>query len=267
MTHGNQATVMVTGASAGLGKAIVRRYVELGYHVVAAARRDDRLTHLANELGPSVHPLQLDVRSYDDVAEAVSHLPADFSQIDMLINNAGLAVGLEPAQTASLDDWEQMVETNCMGMLHCTRAILPGMMQRHRGHVVNIGSVAGTYPYPGGNVYGATKAFVHQFSMNLRSDLHGSGLRVTCIEPGTVGNTEFSIVRFRGDEEQATQVYRDMNPLMPDDIAEAVLWATRQPPHVNVNSIELMPTSQSFAAFPVHRPTGNRPSQEPPPDR
>jgi 3-hydroxy acid dehydrogenase/malonic semialdehyde reductase len=171
-----------------------------------------------------------------------------------LVNNAGLALGLEGAPEADLENWERMIETNCSGLVYVTRALLPGMVQRRRGHVVNMGSIAGTYPYPGGNVYGATKAFVHQFSLGLRADLHGTGIRVTCIEPGLIGGTEFSEVRFAGDAERAAGVYAGTQPLTPEDIAAAVDWAVSQPEHVNVNVIELMPVVQSFAALPVDRP-------------
>ena len=179
-------------------------------------------------------------------------LPVEFAEIDLLVNNAGLALGLNPAQQADLDDWDQMIDTNCKGLTYCTRAILPGMVARGRGHVINLGSVAGSYPYPGGNVYGGTKAFVHQFSLNLRSDLHGTGVRVTSVEPG-MADTEFSLVRFGGDQAQADDVYTGMQPLTADDIAEAIYWAATQPQHVNVNRIELMATDQSFAPFQVAR--------------
>jgi 3-hydroxy acid dehydrogenase/malonic semialdehyde reductase len=171
----------------------------------------------------------------------------------VLVNNAGLAKGLEPAQRADLADWDQMLDTNCRGLVHCTRAVLPGMVERGRGHVVNIGSVAGTYPYPGGNVYGATKAFVRQFSLNLRSDLHGTGVRVTCVEPGMCEGTEFSLVRFAGDSSRADAVYEGFQALRAEDIAETVHWVTAQPAHVNVNTVELMPVAQSFGPFQVDR--------------
>ncbi|WP_327129463.1 SDR family oxidoreductase [Streptomyces sp. NBC_01727] len=243
----------VTGASSGFGHAIARRLAAGGARVVASARRGDRLAALAAEFDGLIHPLELDVRDGAAVEQAVAALPDSFADIDVLVNNAGLARGLEPAHRADLRDWDQMLDTNCRGLVHCTRAILPGMVARHRGHVINLGSVAGTYPYPGGNVYGATKAFVHQFSLNLRSDLHGTGVRVTCVEPGMSGDTEFSSVRFGGDQEKADAVYSDMQPLVPDDIAEAVCWATSLPAHVNVNVIELMPVAQSFAPFQVNR--------------
>jgi 3-hydroxy acid dehydrogenase/malonic semialdehyde reductase len=245
-------TVCVTGASAGIGAAIVRRFAAEGANVIAAARRGDRLAELAGELGDRVHTLELDVRDRAAVESALTSLPEPFSEIDVLVNNAGLAKGLHPAQEAELDDWEQMVDTNCKGLVACTRAVLPGMVARGRGHVVNLGSVAGTYPYPGGNVYGATKAFVHQFTINLRSDLHGTGVRATCIEPGMV-ETEFALVRFGGDEDAAGALYAGMQPLTGDDIAESVFWATAQPPHVNINVVEIMPVAQSFAPFQVSR--------------
>jgi 3-hydroxy acid dehydrogenase/malonic semialdehyde reductase len=246
-------TAFVTGASNGFGAAIVRRFAAEGVRVVALARRQDRLAELAAELGGSVLPVRLDVRDRTAVQDVVAGLPAEFAEIDVLVNNAGLAKGLNPAQEADLDDWEEMIDTNCKGLVYCTRTILPGMVERRRGHVVNLGSVAGTYPYPGGNVYGATKAFVHQFSLNLRSDLHGTGIRVTSIEPGLSGETEFSTVRFGGDQGKADAVYAGMQPLVPADIAEAVYWVVSQPAHVNINTIEMMPVTQSFAPFQVHR--------------
>ena len=246
-------TAFVTGASNGFGAAIVRRFAAEGIRVVALARRQDRLAGLAAELGDRVLPVSLDVRDLAAVQDVVAGLPAEFAEIDVLVNNAGLAKGLKPAQEADLDDWEEMIDTNCKGLVYCTRAILPGMVERGRGHVVNLGSVAGTYPYPGGNVYGATKAFVHQFSLNLRSDLHGTGVRATSVEPGLSGDTEFSTVRFGGDQGQADAVYAGMQPLVPADIAEAVYWVVSQPPHVNINTIEMMPVAQSFAPFQVYR--------------
>ncbi len=245
-------TVFVTGASSGFGAAVARRFAADGARVVVAARRTDRLRDLADEFGPQILPLQLDVRDRARVAVAVQRLPEEFSAIDVLVNNAGLALGLGPAQEAELDDWDQMIDTNCKGLVYCTRAILPGMVARGRGHVINLGSVAGGYPYPGGNVYGGTKAFVHQFSLNLRSDLHGTGVRVSCVEPG-MADTEFSLVRFGGDRAKADNVYAGMQPMTADDIAEAIHWAASLPAHVNVNTIELMATAQSWAPFQVAR--------------
>jgi 3-hydroxy acid dehydrogenase / malonic semialdehyde reductase len=247
-------TVFITGASSGFGAATARRFAAHGDRVIAAARRTERLRSLADELGPDVLlPLTLDVRDRGSVDRVTASLPPDWAEIDILVNNAGLALGLEPAQEADLDQWVQMIETNCTGLAVMTRALLPRMVARGSGHIVNLGSIAGTYPYPGGNVYGATKAFVHQFSLNLRSDLHGTGIRVTCIEPGLSGGTEFSQVRFGGDAERAAAVYAGTQPLTADDIAAAIEWATSQPSNVNVNTIELMATSQSFAPFQIYR--------------
>jgi len=254
MTSFQPGTVFVTGASSGFGAAVTRRFATAGARIVAAARRADRLKDLAAELGPRVLPVTLDVTDRNAVAETVAGLSQEFAHVDVLVNNAGLALGLNPAQDADLDDWEQMIDTNCKGLVYCTRAILPGMVARRRGHVINLGSVAGTYPYPGGNVYGGTKAFVHQFSLNLRSDLHGTGVRVTCVEPG-MADTEFSTVRFSGDRAKADAVYAGMQPMTADDIAGSIYWAATLPEHVNVNTIELMATAQSFAAFQVARET------------
>ena len=252
MTSTQPGIVFVTGASSGFGAAVTRRFAAAGARIVAAARRADRLKDLAAELGPRLLPVTLDVRDRTAVNDTVAALPPDFAAVDVLVNNAGLALGLGPAQEADLDEWDQMIDTNCKGLVYCTRAILPGMVARRRGHVINLGSVAGTYPYPGGNVYGGTKAFVHQFSLDLRSDVHGTGVRVTCVEPG-MADTEFSTVRFSGDQSKADAVYAGMQPMTADDIAEAIYWAAAMPQHVNVNVIELMATAQSFAPFQVAR--------------
>jgi 3-hydroxy acid dehydrogenase/malonic semialdehyde reductase len=234
---------------------VAERFAAAGDRVVIAARRADRLKEVAERLGPDVLPIVLDVRGRAAVHEAVAALPTGFADVDVLVNNAGLAAGLEPAQATDLEDWDRMVDTNCKGLMYLTRAVLPGMVARNRGHVINIGSVAGTYPYPGGNVYGATKAFVHQLSRNLRTDLHGTAVRVTCIEPGLVGGTEFSEVRFRWDIERAADVYAGTTALTAQDVAEAVFWAVDQPPHVNINLIELMPVTQSAGPLRVARDT------------
>ena len=246
-------TVLVTGATAGFGEATAERFARDGARLVVAGRRADRLEALAKRLSSSasVHPLALDVRDRAAVEKAIATLPADFARIDVLVNNAGLALGLEPAHRASLDEWEQMIDTNNRGLVVMTRQVIPGMVERGRGHVVNLGSVAGTYPYPGGNVYGATKAFVHQFSLNLRADLVGSGVRVTCVEPG-MADTEFSLVRF-GDAEKAKAVYQGVSPLVGADVADAIHWVVTRPPHVNVNVLELMCEQQAFAPFAVKR--------------
>jgi 3-hydroxy acid dehydrogenase / malonic semialdehyde reductase len=252
MTSIKPGIVLVTGASSGFGAAVARRFAAEGARVIVTARRADRIRDLARELGPQVLPLTLDVRDRAAVAAAFGALPSEFAAVDLLVNNAGLALGLNPAQDADLDDWDQMIDTNCKGLVYCTRAILPGMVARGRGHVINLGSVAGSYPYPGGNVYGGTKAFVRQFSLNLRSDLHGTGVRVTCVEPG-MAETEFSTVRYAGDAAKAGAVYAGMQPLTADDVAESIHWAATLPQHVNVNTIELMATAQSFAPFQVAR--------------
>lgn len=253
MTEQKPASVFITGATAGFGAALTRRYIKAGMKVVGTGRRDDRLAALAKELGPNFHPLHLDVRERASVDAAVKALPAPFTAIDILVNNAGLALGLELAPKANLDDWDTMIDTNIKGVVYCTRAILPGMVARDRGHVVNLGSVAGSYPYPGGNVYGASKAFVHQFSLNLRADLLGSHVRVTSFEPG-MAETEFSLVRFKGDAERAKAPYSGLKPMSADDIAELIYYITAVvPPHVNVNVIELMPVMQAFSPFAFKR--------------
>ncbi|MBS0971372.1 bifunctional NADP-dependent 3-hydroxy acid dehydrogenase/3-hydroxypropionate dehydrogenase YdfG [Chimaeribacter arupi] len=245
--------ILVTGATAGFGEAITRRFINEGHKVIATGRRQERLDALKETLGDQVYVAQLDVRNRAEIEAMLAALPAGWREIDVLVNNAGLALGLEPAHKASSDDWETMIDTNTKGLVFMTRAVLPGMVERNRGHVVNMGSIAGSWPYQGGNVYGATKAFVKQFSLNLRADLAGTQVRVTDIEPGLVGGTEFSNVRFKGDDDKASQTYDNANPLMPDDIAESVFWACTLPPHVNINRLEIMPVSQSFAGLKVHR--------------
>ncbi|MBF0267153.1 MAG: SDR family oxidoreductase [Alphaproteobacteria bacterium] len=245
-------TVVVTGASSGFGEAIARRYAKHGAKLVLAARRMDRLEKLKGELGVPTHLVELDVRNRDAVLNAFANLPADFANVTILINNAGLALGLEPAHKVNLDDWETMIDTNVKGLVTVTRALLPGMVERDKGHIVNIGSVAGNYPYPGGNVYGGTKAFVKQFSLALRSDLLGANVRVTNIEPG-MADTEFSLTRFKGNRAEADKVYQGVEALTADDIAETVFWSTALPAHVNINRIEVMPTQQAFAGFKVER--------------
>jgi len=246
--------VLVTGATSGFGAAIARRFALEGHSVIAAGRRRERLAQLERDLaGHRVHTMVLDVRDRDAIAAALGALPPELSAVDLLVNNAGLALGLEPAQAADLDAWEDMVDTNITGLMYMTRALLPGMVARRRGHVINLGSVAGSYPYPGGNVYGATKAFVHQFSLNLRADLAGTKVRVTSIEPGMVGGTEFSTVRFGGDASRAARVYEGADALLPEDVAEAVHWVASQPARVNINTLELMPVNQSFGPLAIHR--------------
>lgn len=246
--------VLVTGATAGFGTAIARRFAQDQARIIAVGRRREKLEALAGELGKErVLPLPLDVRDRSAVLGAIEALPAEWRDIDVLVNNAGLALGLEPAQRAALDDWDEMIDTNCRGLVTMTRAVLPGMVERDRGHVVNIGSTAGEFPYPGGNVYGATKAFVRQFSLNLRADLLGTKVRVTDIEPGLVGGTEFSAVRFKGDAAKAKAPYQDTDPLTPEDIADAVHWVATRPARVNVNVLQVMPVVQAFGPLLIHR--------------
>jgi len=246
-----EMTVMVTGATSGFGEAMARRFLGAGARVLVSGRRQERLDKLAG-LSDRIHAAALDVRDQKAVAAYVAGLPADFSNVDVLVNNAGLAAGLGKAQEADLDDWNIMVDTNIKGLMYVTHAVLPGMVERSRGHVINIGSVAGSYPYPGGNVYGATKAFTRQFTLNLKSDLLGTPVRVTSIEPG-MAETEFSLVRFHGDEAAAGKVYQGMQPLSADDIALIVETAVRMPAHVNLNTIEVMPVAQAFSPFAVSR--------------
>ena len=245
--------VFVSGATAGFGEAIARRFARDGARLVICGRRAERLQKLAKEMGVPTHAIELDVRDRAATEAAVAAIPADFASIDLLVNNAGLALGLEPAHRASLDQWEQMVDTNIKGLLTLTRAILPGMVARGRGHVINIGSTAGEWPYPGANVYGATKAFVRQFSLNLRADLYDTPVRVTDVEPGLAGGTEFSNVRFSGDDARAAKVYQGTQALSAEDVADTVHWVATRPAHVNVNTLSITPVSQGFGPVAVHR--------------
>ncbi|VEI57735.1 putative NADP-dependent dehydrogenase [Pasteurella multocida] len=244
---------LVTGATAGFGSAICRTLVNNGYHVIGTGRRIERLDTLAKELGSAFFPLSFDVSDRAQTENALQKLPEKWQNIDVLVNNAGLALGLESADKASLDDWEKMIDTNIKGLVNITRLLLPQMVKRNIGHIINMGSIAGTYPYPGGNIYGASKAFIKQFSLNLRSDLAGTAIRVTNIEPGLCGGTEFSNVRFKGDKERVAKLYENVDFITPEDIANIVLWANQQPPHVNINRIEVMPVAQSSAALNVVR--------------
>lgn len=246
-------TVLVTGATAGFGKALARRFAASGDRVIITGRRADRLEAVKAEIGGAIHAARFDIRDRAAVENFVATLPPDFADIDVLVANAGLALGLDPAQSADLDDWDQMVDTNIKGLMYSVRAILPGMIARGRGHVVTMGSVAADWPYPGGNAYGATKAFVRQFALNLRADLLGTPVRVTDIEPGLVGGSEFSTVRFKGDAERAAAVYKGTDPLTPEDVAEAVFWVTKLPSHVNINLLQMMPVCQSFGPLAIKR--------------
>lgn len=254
--------ILITGASAGFGEAMCRAFTAAGFNVVGAARRMEKLQALAEELGGSFYPLQMDVADTSSVPAALQSLPEGFKEIDCLINNAGLALGLDSADKADFADWQTMIQTNIVGLTFLTRQILPQMVERKSGYIINIGSIAGNYPYPGGNVYGATKAFVRQFSLNLRADLAGTGIRVTDIEPGLCGGTEFSNVRFKGDDERAAGVYENIRFIRPEDIADTALWLYRRPVHMNVNTIEIMPVAQSFGALPVVREIPPAPEPE-----
>ena len=242
-------TILITGATSGFGAACARKFAHEGWQLILTGRRMERLEALRQELGESVRSIiELDVRD----REAVSRSFEGLNDIDLLLNNAGLALGLEPAWEVDLDDWETMVDTNIKGVMFSTRAVLPGMVARNRGHIINIGSTAGSWPYPGGNVYGATKAFVQQFSRNLRADLLGTRVRVTNLAPG-MAESEFSNVRFKGDAAAADNVYRDTEPLRPEDIADIVFYTATLPEHVNLNAIEVMSINQSWGPLAVHR--------------
>ena len=244
---------LVTGASAGFGEAICAALVEKGYRVIGAARRLGKLEEMRRRLGENFLPLQMDVSDAKSIDAAWDAIPDEQKEVDVLVNNAGKALGLEKAQETDPDDWLQMIATNVTGLTYLTRKVLPGMARRKRGYVINMGSIAGSYPYPGGNVYGATKAYVKQFSRNLRNDLVGTGVRVSNIEPGLCGGTEFSNVRFKGDDKRAAAVYENVSCVTAKDIADVVVWLLDRPSHVNVNSIEVMPTSQTWAALNVYR--------------
>jgi len=246
-------TVLITGATAGFGEAIARRFIHDGHRVIATGRRAERLDALRQELGTALLAFPLDVTDAAAAAALPGSLPEGWREIDVLVNNAGLALGTSPAHQASLTEWDTMVATNVSGLIRLTHAILPRMVQRDRGHIVNLSSSAATYPYPGGNVYGATKAFVTQFSLNLKTDLVGTGVRITDLEPGLVGGSEFSKVRFGGNADKAAAVYAGTTPLSPQDIAEAVAWVVGLPSHVNINRMEMMPTCQAPGPLAIKR--------------
>lgn len=247
-------TALVTGATAGFGTAICKLLIASGYKVIGTGRRAARLAELHSQLGGNNFlPLAFDVSDEKATEQALNSRPEGWKHVDLLVNNAGLALGLEQAHQANLADWYQMIDTNIKGLITVTRLILPEMVARNTGHVINLGSIAGNYPYAGSNVYGGTKAFVKQFSLNLRADLAGTNVRVTNVEPGLCGGTEFSNVRFHGDDEKAAKVYENVEYVSPEDIANIVLWLNQQPEHVNINRIEVMPTAQSFAGMSVSR--------------
>ncbi|MBD3825534.1 MULTISPECIES: SDR family NAD(P)-dependent oxidoreductase [Stenotrophomonas] len=245
-------TALITGATSGFGAAAVHRFAQAGWRVIATGRRAERLQPLVDAYGAErVHAAVFDVRDTAAMEAALAALPADFAAIDLLVNNAGLAQGTAPAQSASLDDWRTMIDTNVTALVTLTHRLLPQLVAR-KGAIINISSVAGVYPYPGGNAYGGTKAFVSQFSLGLRSDLHGTGVRVTTIEPG-MAETEFTLVRTHGNQAASDTLYTGANPMTADDIAEQILWVANLPAHLNINRLEVMPVSQSFAGFQVAR--------------
>ena len=238
--------VLITGASAGFGKALAERLVANGHRVIGCARRLDKLNALAETLGEAFLPVVMDVSDTASIPQIIADLPDDFKQIDVLVNNAGLALGTEPAHKASLDDWMRMTDTNIKGLMALTHAVLPAMVERDSGYVINVGSIAGSWPYFGGNVYGATKAFVKQFSLNLRADLIGTQVRVTNLEPGNVAGTEFSNVRYHGDDDKAAKVYDGFKTMTGEDIGDILLWLIESPAHINVNRLEVMPVAQTY---------------------
>jgi len=245
-------TLLVTGATSGFGAAIARKFAAAGWNLVATGRRADRLRPLVDDFGADrVHAAAFDIRDADAMSQALTALPENFRGVDLLVNNAGLALGTAPAQRADLAQWRQMIDTNVTALAALTHALLPMLIER-KGAIVNISSIAGNYPYAGGNVYGGTKAFVTQFTLGLRSDLHGTGVRVTSIEPG-LAETEFTLVRTSGDQAASDKLYEGAQPIVADDIAEAVYWVAMLPPHLNINRLEVMPVSQSFAGFQIHR--------------
>lgn len=249
----NSKTAVITGASSGFGYAAAKKFAAAGWQVIALARRLDKLETLQQQLGQEVCQIkQFDVTAQNDIDNFRQWLDDESIQVDLLVNNAGLALGLEPAQRAEQDDWYTMIDTNIKGLIAMTRALLPRMVEVNTGHIINIGSIAGSYAYPGGNTYGASKAFVAQFSLNLRADLAGTAIRVTNIEPG-LAETEFSVVRFHGDQSKADAVYQDVQPLTAEDIAESIFWSASLPSHVNINRIEVMPTCQAFAPLTISK--------------
>lgn len=250
-------TALITGATSGFGAAAVRRFAAAGWRVIATGRRAERLQALVDDVGAdTVHAAAFDIRDEAAMDAALASLPDGFRDIDLLVNNAGLAQGTLPAQNALLSDWRTMIDTNVTALVVLTHRLLPQLIER-KGAIINISSVAGVYPYPGGNAYGGSKAFVSQFSLGLRSDLHGTGVRVTTIEPG-MAETEFTLVRTHGDQAASDKLYTGANPMTAEDIAESIFYVATLPPHLNINRLEIMPVSQSFAGFQVHRDTQGR---------
>ena len=244
-------TAFITGATAGFGRAAAQRFIDAGWQVIATGRRADRLDALKAELGDGVHTACFDIRDEAAMRAALDALPERFRGIDLLVNNAGLAQGTKPAQDALLSDWKTMIDTNVTALVTLTHALLPTLVAR-KGAIINISSTAAIYPYTGGNAYGGSKAFVSQFSLGLRADLHGTGVRVTALEPG-MAETEFTLVRTHGDQAASDTLYKDAEPMTAEDIADTIFWIATLPPHLNINRLEMMPTRQSFAGFQIHR--------------
>lgn len=246
-------TALITGASAGLGLATAKSLSGAGYQLILVARREPKLLELAANLATDCHVIACDVNNFELLASKLESRPEQFKNIDLLLNNAGLALGLSTADKADWTDWHTMIQTNCMALAFLTRQILPAMVERNKGHIINLGSIAGNYAYKGGNVYGASKAFVDHFTMNLRADLLGTRVRVTNLVPGLIGETEFSNVRFHGDNNAAEAVYANCDALTPNDIANSIEWIAGLPEHVNVNKLEIMPTCQAPAGLMVDK--------------
>ncbi len=245
--------VFITGATSGFGRECAKMFAKSGDRVIITGRREEKLKELQDELSEfETFPLSFDVRNKEEVQKNIASLPSDFRDIDILINSAGLALGLELTPEALIEDWEQMIDTNIKGLLYVTKAVLPTMIKRKQGYIFNLGSIAGSWPYQGGNVYGATKAFVKQFSYNLRTDLRGTNIRVSNIEPGAA-KTEFSDVRFKGETDKAQKVYDGYDPLVATDIANLIFTLANLPEHVNVNSLEVMPTAQTWAGLHIEK--------------
>ncbi len=244
-------TILITGASSGFGLKMAKKFAKNGYQIIAVARRGERLKKLKQKI-KNIYTIKLDVSDKDAVFKAIKNLPKEFSKLDILVNNAGFALGQERAHKTNLSDWENMVDVNIKGLLYVTKAVLPLMVKQKCGYIFNIGSIAGTYPYEGSNVYGASKSFVRQFSLNLRTDLKNTNIRVTNIEPG-LAKTKFSITRFKGDKKRADSVYENTKYLTAKDIANIVYFCASQPAHVNINTLEVMPTTQSFAGLFVEK--------------
>lgn len=244
----------ITGATAGFGKECAKIFAGAHWNLILVSRTKENLHNLKKNLEPiaDIHILPVDIGNRSKITESIGSIPDHFKKIDLLINNAGLALGADPAHIGNIDDWEIMVNTNIKGLMYCTRLLLPQMVERDNGHIINIGSIAGSWAYPNINVYGGTKAFVRQFSLNLRADLFGTNVRVSLIEPG-LGETDFAITRFKGDKVKAGELYKGIEALKPKDVAEIIYWVAHQPKHVNINSIEVMPTCQTWGPLALNR--------------